>query len=124
MTAGWDANLLAASVLLAFGIAAPVPAFSGGMILALGCCYGVRAYRHVESRKSLGLSLFTAILSAMLVAGLKEHTAGLMLWGDLPLQIQMAAAGLLSQGVFELVAARSGQVLGKLADKAGLGGEK
>lgn len=124
MTTGADINAGAAAVLLAFGIMVPMPAFGGGMLLALGCCYAVRAYRSLEGRKSLGLSLFTAILVAMIVAGLNEKTANLWIWGDAPLQLQMALAGALSQAVFEMIAARGSTVLGKLADKAGLGGEK
>lgn len=124
MTTGWDANSLAAGVLLAFGIIVPVPAFGGGMLLALGCCYAVRAFRPVDGRKSLGLSLFVAILAAMIVAGLRGNTSGIWIWGDLPLQMQMAAGGMLSQGVFELIAARGSGVLAKLADRAGIGGEK
>lgn len=124
MTGGWDLNAVAAAFLLAFGIIVPVPAFGGGMLLALGCCYAVRAFRPVDGRKSLGLSLFVAILSAMLVAGLRENTSGVWVWGDLPLQMQMATAGMLSQGVFELIAARGSGALAKLADKVGLGAEK
>lgn len=121
----WDFNTAAAAVLLAFGIIVPLPAFGGGMLLALGCCYAVRAFRPVDGRKGLGLSLFVAILAAMLVTGLRENTVGIWVWGSLPLQIQMAAGGMLSQGIFELVAARGHSVLGKLADKAGLsGGDK
>ncbi len=120
-----DFNGVAAAALVAFGIAAPLPAVSGGMLLALGCCYAVRAFRPVDGRKSLGLSLFVAVLAAMIVAGLRTNTSGIWIWGDLPLQMQMAAGGMLSQGVFELIAARGSGVLGKLADKAGLsGGEK
>lgn len=117
-----EANAYGAAILLAFGIMVPLPAFGGGMLLSLGCCYAVRAFRPVDGRKSLGLSLFVAILAAMLVAGLRGNTAGVWIWGDLPLQMQMAAAGMLSQGVFELIAARGAGALGKLADKVGIGG--
>lgn len=122
MTVGWDLNAGAAAVLLAFGIMVPLPAFGAGMLLALGCCYAVRAYRAVEGRKSLGLSLFTAILVAMIVAGLNEKTTGIWIWGDAPLQLQMALAGALSQAVFEMIAARGGKALDKLADRVGIGG--
>lgn len=121
MTTGNDWG--AATVLLAFGIAVPFPAFGGGMLLALGCCYAVRAFRPIDGRKGLFLSLFVAMLSAMLAAGLKDQTSGLWVWGSLPLQFQMATAGALSQGVFELIAARGGTLLSRLADKAGVPGE-
>jgi hypothetical protein len=124
MTTGMDVTAAIAAVLIAFGIVAPADSFGGGMLLALGCSYAVRAFRHVEARKGLGLSLFAAILAAMLVAGLHDHTKGVWVWGRLPLQIQMAFVGALSQALFELVAARGSGLLGKLADKAGLGETK
>lgn len=123
MTTGHDFNGGSAAVLLAFGISVPFPAFGGGMLLALGCCFAVRAFRPVDGRKSLGLSLFCAVLAATVVAGLHENTASLWVWGSLPLQIQMAFAGALSQAMFELIAARGSGVLGKIADKAGLSGD-
>lgn len=113
-------NAGAATVLLAFGISVPFPPFGGGMLLALGCCFAVRAFRPVDGRKSLGLSLFTAILTATLVAGLNENTSGLWVWGSLPLQAQMAAAGAFSQAMFEVIAARDTKLAAKLADWAGL----
>lgn len=121
MTTG-EAHAFLAAILLAFGIIVPLPAFGGGMLLALGCCYAVRAFRPVDSRKSLGLSLFVAVLAAMLVAALEKNTSGIWIWGDLPLQIRMAAAGMLSQGIFELIAARGHGALTKIADKVGIGG--
>lgn len=124
MTEGVTVNGVLAGTLLAFGIMVPLPAFGGGMLLALGCCYAVRAYRAVDGRKGLGLSLFVAILAAMLVAGLKDTTARLWVWGSLPLQIQMAFAGLFSQAAFELVAKRDSTLAGKIADKLGIGGDK
>jgi hypothetical protein len=120
MTVGWDANLLAAGGLLAFGIVAPFPAFTGGMLLALGSCYAVRAYRAVEGRKGLGLSLFSAVLAAMIVAGLNGATSVIPGWGTLPLQMQMAAGGLFSQAMFEVIAARDTRLAGKIADWVGL----
>lgn len=125
MTEGTLFNTVLAGVLLVFGVKAPFPEFGGGMLLALGSCFAVRAFSPVEARRALGLSLFAAILSAVLVAALQKNTTSIWIWGGLPLQIQMAAAGMCSQAVFELVAARGKGVLGKLADKVGMsGGEK
>lgn len=122
MTTGHEGGAVA--VLLAFGIAVPYPVFGGGMLLALGCCYGVRACRPIEARKSLALSLFIAMLAAVLIAGLRDQTAGIWVWGRLPVQFQMATAGALSQAIFELIAARGSGWVGKLADKAGLPGAR
>lgn len=120
MTEGTFLNMAAAGALLAFGIAAPIPAFSGGMLLALGSCYAVRAYRAVDGRKGLGLSLFGAVLAAMIVAGLNGSTSSLWIWGSLPLQMQMAAGGAFSQAMFEVIASRDTRLAGKIADWAGL----
>lgn len=122
MSTGIEWHGLGAATLLAFGIIVPVPAFSGGMLLALGCCYAIRAYRGVDSRKSLGLSLFVGALTAMIVAAVNEETVNFWLWGAIPLQIQMALAGLFSQAAFEFIARKDGKLLAKLADKAGIGG--
>ena len=122
MTTGQEGG--AALILLAFGIAVPYPVFGGGMLLALGCCYAVRACRPLEARKSLALSLFTAMLAAVLVAGLKEQTAGIWVWGKAPVQFQMATAGALSQAIFELIAARGSGWVGKVADRVGLPGAR
>lgn len=123
MTTG-EVNAFLAAVLLAFGIIVPLPAFGGGMLLSLGFCYAVRAFRPIDGRKSLGLSLFVAVLTATIVAGLHDKTVDMWVWGDAPLQLQMAIAGALSQAVFELIAARGSAALDKLATRAGLGGEK
>lgn len=120
MTDGAALNAAAAAILLAFGITMPMPAFSGGMLLALGSCYAVRAYRSVDGRRGLGLSLFSAIIAAMIVAAMHEITNKVWVWGSLPLQMQMAAGGAFSQAVFELVAARDTKFVAWIADKAGL----
>lgn len=124
MTTAGSENIAGAAVLLAFGISVPYPVFGGGMLLSLGCCFAVRAMRPVEGRKGLGLSLFCAILAAMVVAALQTNTSGIWVWGGLPLQIQMACAGALSQAIFELIAARGSGLLGRLADKVGAGENK
>lgn len=124
MSTGWDINTALAAILLAFGIIVPVPTFSAGMLLALGFCFGVRSMRPLERRKGVGLSLFYAVLAATVVAAANESTSGIWLWGSAGLQLQMAAAGALSQAIFELIAARGGDALGKVLDKVGVGERK
>src|SRR3546814_3171502 len=48
---GQEINGIIAAILLALGVAAPVPAFTGGMLLALGAAYAVRSFRGAETQK-------------------------------------------------------------------------
>ena len=115
------------AVMVALGVAAPLPAFVAGLLIALGGAYVVRAAAAHMGRRvmPLSLSLMCGVVIAILAAMLREATAGVWLWGSLNLQSQMGIAGALSQAIAELVAARGGGVLGRLADKAGLpGGDK
>lgn len=98
---GQETNGIIAAILLALGVAAPVPAFAGGMLLALGAAYAVRSFRGADTRKGIALSLFAGAFFAMLAAGLNEVTANVWLWGSLGLQVQMALAGGLSQSLAE-----------------------
>lgn len=103
-----DLHLALAAVLLALGVAVPLPSFAGGMVIALGCCFGVMAMRKAEARRGLGLTLFLGVLVALIAAILHPRTTGVWLWGDLPLQAQMGIAGGLSQSVIEAAIAFGG----------------
>jgi len=98
---GQEINAILAAILLALGVAAPVPAFTGGMLLALGAAYAVRSFRGAETRKGILLSLFAGGFFAVLAAGMHGATAGVWLWGSLGLQPPMAIAGGLSQSLAE-----------------------
>lgn len=98
---GQEINGIIAAILLALGVAAPVPAFTGGMLLALGAAYAVRSFRGAETQKGILLSLFAGAFFAILAAGMHEATAGVWLWGSLGLQAQMAISGGLSQSLAE-----------------------
>lgn len=90
-----------AAVLLALGVSVPLPAFAGGMVIAIGCCFGVMAARKAEARRGIGLSLFWGVLVALLAAILHPKAISVWVWGSLPLQMQMGVAGALSQSVIE-----------------------
>jgi len=98
---GQEINAILAAILLALGVAAPVPAFAGGMLLALGAAYAVRSFRGADTRKGIALSLFAGAFFAVLAAGMHEATANVWLWGSLGLQAQMAISGGLSQSLAE-----------------------
>lgn len=98
---GSEINAALAAGLLALGVAAPVPAFAGGMLLALGAAYAVRSFRGAETQKGIALSLFAGGLFALLAAGVHEASAHVWLWGSLNLQAQMAVSGGLSQSLAE-----------------------
>lgn len=114
---------LAALILGAFGIAVPMPNFVGGMIVALGCSFAVMAMRPLEKRRTVALTLLMGTLASIIAAMLHKATGDLWIWGSIPMQAQMGLAGALSQAVFELVAARGGVLVGKVADQVLPGAE-
>ena len=109
-------NGILAAIFLALGITVPAPAVAGGMLFALGCAYAVRAFR-AEGKRGLVLTLFVGGFMSLIAAAAHTHTAGVWIWGDLPVQLQMAASGALSQTFFEVVSARAGGFFHGLADK-------
>lgn len=119
---GHELNAIFAAILLAFGVTMPLPEFAGGMIVALGCCFAVMAVRPIERRKGLLLTLLMGAVAGLFAAMLHEKSAGVWIWGSLPLQAQMGAAGALSQALFEFVASRGAALLDKAANTAGLPG--
>lgn len=98
---GQEISGILAAILLALGVAAPVPAFTGGLLLAIGAAYAVRSFRGAETRKGIVLSLFAGGFFAILAAGAHDSTGGVWLWGSIGLQGQMAIAGGLSQSLAE-----------------------
>lgn len=100
---GTEINALTAALLLALGVVVPLPAFGGGMLIALGCAYGVRALRHEDGQRGVRLTLFLGALVALMTAILHPTTKDVWIWGDLALQAQMGIAGALSQSVVEAV---------------------
>lgn len=114
--------VIAAVILSAFGITLPLPSFVGGMLVALGCCIAVMAVRPLEKRRAVPLTLLMGSLAGVLAAMLHATTGDIWIWGRLPVQAQMGAAGTFSQIVFEFVAARGRPALDELARRAGLPG--
>src|SRR3546814_12141464 len=94
-------SCITAVFMCALGVSTPVPAFTGGMLLALGAAYAVGFFRGAETQKGILLSLFAGACFAILAAGMHEATAGVWLWGSLGLQAQMAISGGLSQSLAE-----------------------
>ena len=116
---GQEINGAIAAILLALGVAAPVPAFTGGMLLALGAAYAVRSFRGAETRKGIVLSLFAGAFFAILAAAVHEAAANVWLWGSLGLQAQMALAGGLSQSLAEGFIAFGGGLKDRLGNLPG-----
>lgn len=113
---GTELNVVLAAILLAFGVAVPMPAFAGGFLIALGCAYGVRAFHTSSKQKGIALTLFIGGLVALLAAILHPTTREVWVWGGLAVQAQMAIAGALSQSLAETVILFGG----RLKDKIGL----
>lgn len=120
-----ELHAVLAAVLLALGVSVPLPAFAGGMVIAIGCCFGVMAARKAEARRGIVLSLFWGVLIALLAAILHPKATSVWLWGNLPLQMQMGIAGALSQSVIEAAISFGGGLkdwAGKLPAGFGLPG--
>lgn len=52
-----ELHTVLAAALLALGVSVPLPAFASGMVIAIGCCFGVMAARKAEARRGIVLSL-------------------------------------------------------------------
>lgn len=115
------------AVMVALGVAAPLPAFLAGLLIAVGSAYVIRAAAAHMGRRVMPLAaaIVSGVVVAVLAAMMREATSGLWLWGSLNIQSQMGIAGALSQAIAEFVAARGPGLLGRIADKAGFpGGER
>lgn len=97
---GIEIKIALAAFLLAFGIAAPVPDFLSGMVIAIGASYGVMIVLEPTSRLSLWGTLFLGVLGAMFAAIFHQH---LIFLRDLPVAGVMGGAGALSKPLAEAV---------------------
>ena len=122
MIDGNGSYAVAAVVLGAFGIAAPLPGVVGGMVVAVGCCFAVMAVRPLEKRRAVWFTLLIGALAGLMAAILSPALRDVWLWGRIPLQAQMGISGALAQAVFEFIAIRGGAFLNGVADRAGLPG--
>lgn len=95
---GIEIKAILAAIVIALGIAAPLPDFIGGMIIGLGLCYGVLIISDPESRLSLWATLFIGFMCAILAAILHPH---IPLVRNFPLQATMGIAGALSKPIME-----------------------
>lgn len=124
MTEQGATHALAALMLTGLGVTVPLPAFVGGTMIALGMCFAVMLIRPLSARRGVPATLLMGVLAALFAAMLHDTGKAVWLWGGLPIQAQMGAAGALSQGLFELLVKRSHGLLAKLADRAGLPGDE
>lgn len=115
---GTDIHAFAAMILVALGVSIPPPDFAGGLLIAFGFAYGIRAMRQTEGQKGLGLTLFIGGIIALLAAILHQSSKGMWLWGDLAVQAQMGIAGALSQSVAEGVLLFGGELRSRMAKAA------
>lgn len=109
------------AVMLALGVAAPLPAFLAGLLIAVGSAYVVRAAAAHLGRRvmPLGIAVASGVVVAVLAAMMHEATSDAWVWGALNIQSQMGIAGALSQAIAEIVAARGKGLVGSMADRAG-----
>lgn len=101
MMNGSELGLIFGVALVALGITVPPPHFAGGLLIAFGFAYGIRAMRQTEGQKGLGITLFIGAMIAILASILHGVTKDVWLWGSMSVQAQMGFAGALSQSVAE-----------------------
>lgn len=95
---GIEIKAIMAAIIVALGIAAPLPDVIGGMIIGLGSCYGVMIVSDPATRHSLWATLFIGFMCAILAAILYPHIAMLRAF---PLQAVMGIAAAMSKPILE-----------------------
>ena len=99
---GFELKAVLAFVLLALGIAAPLPDVVGGLMLGLGASYAAMLFTVPNDRMTVWATLFTGLIVTVIAAIAHPHLPfGI---GDLPLQLVMAGAGLSSRWLGGMVA--------------------
>ena len=94
---GFEFKTVITFLFMALGIAAPLPEFTGGMMLGLGACYGAMLFTPVEDRLTLIGTLFGGLLSCVIIAIAHPHLPfGL---DKLPLQLVMGVTGAMSRWI-------------------------
>lgn len=87
---------LLAALLLAFGIAAPVPEFIAGLSLCIGGAYLALLWRPPEEKGSLWATIVTALVIGMIAAIAHASIPFLKSWS---FHLIMGGAGLLSRPI-------------------------
>lgn len=95
---GIELKMLLAGLVIALGITAPLPDFLGGLIIALGCSYGIMIMSAPDSRLSVWTTIFLGVLAAIMFALLHKHVK---MVAEFPLQAVMGIGGGLSRFVAE-----------------------
>lgn len=94
---GFEIKSLLIWFAMAFGIAAPLPEFMGGMIVGLAAAYASMIFTPPESRLTVWSSLFAGLVVCMIAAIAHPHLPfGIHAW---PLQLVLALAGACSRWV-------------------------
>lgn len=91
---GIELKAIIATMLIAFGITAPIPDFLAGFVIAIGLCYAAMIVSKPSDRLSLWATLFLGGLGALLAAILHQHIAWIK---DFPIQAVMGVAGGMSK---------------------------
>lgn len=94
---GFELKALLAWLAIAFGIAAPLPEFLGGMIVGVAAAYASMLFTPPESRMTVWSSLFAGLVVCMIAAIAHPHLPfGVDAW---PLQLVLALAGASSRWI-------------------------
>lgn len=102
-----------AAVLLAFGIAAPVPVALAGLALCMGGAYAAMIFLPPEQRGSTWATLFTALVIGLMAGSAHASMAWFSGWS---FHLVMAAAGFLSRPIVMAFSAFGAGVVGRAGD--------
>ena len=122
---GFEVKAVLVWLAVAFGIAAPLPVFVGGMIIGLAATYAGFIFTPPPDRLALWATLFAGFVVCIIAAIAHPHLPfGVDGW---PLQLVMAAAGASARWIGGMVASFGKGAMaraGKLPDEFKLPGGK
>lgn len=91
---GFEVKFVLATILAAFGIAAPLPHFAAGLFMAVAGAYFMAIWFPENTKRELRHTIGAAMLLGAMTAIAHQHVAVLR---DFPLQLVMATSGFLSR---------------------------
>lgn len=121
---GIEIKAVFVALVIALGITAPVPDVLGGLIIAIGCSYGVMIVSEPSTRLSVWATIFLGVIASIMFALLHKHVKFV---SEFPLQAVMGFGGGLSRFVAEATIGFGKTATGRIADlpnKIKLPGEK
>jgi hypothetical protein len=112
-------KIILSTVLIAFGIIAPISHFAAGMFMAISGAYLMSVWFPEETKREMRLTIATAMMVATLLSIAHQSWPMLAAW---PVQLVMAVGGLLSRHLvmlFNKIGLALGEKASEYLDKIG-----